>query len=198
MTNTSRIALILLTLLLGRYGEPQTSASSRQEGYGTAIGVGFGINKINFDERSQSKGVTYFTGNFRFNFWDGDEPPRPGARSSRLKGFLEAEVGYWSDDDVSPFESDLLVGLNAIANVSAGSADVFFGAGFGYHFFGGRVSEELIDADDGAIGANLQFGVELNFSPSVAFFGVGRYDILTGDVYDFQTKILGGLRFKFH
>ena len=51
--------------------------------------------------------------------------------------------------------------------------------------------------EDNAVGANMQFGVDLNFSETIAFFAIGRYDILTGDVYDFRTKILGGLRLKF-
>ena len=100
-----RIALILLTLLVGRNAESQTSASPRQEGYGSAIGIGFGINKVNFDDRSQSKGGTYFTGNFRFNFWDGDEPPRPGARRSRLRNVVNTPERR-DATSVVPIEND--------------------------------------------------------------------------------------------
>lgn len=191
-------ALSLVALLISSTVESQDRSRGESRGYGTAIGIGFGIDKVNFDERTQSQGVTYFTGNVRFNFWDNDETETRRERPSRLKGYLEAELGYWSDDGLTPFRRDLLLGLNAIANVHTGTVDVFFGGGFGYHFFGDPVTEsEDILTDDGAVGANMQFGVDLNFSENIAFFAIGRYDILAGDIYDFQTKILGGLRVKF-
>ena len=194
-----RRAMLLFALTLAAlFVNSTVEAQDGARGYGTAIGIGFGIDKVNFDDRTRSQGVTYFTGNVRFNFWEDEEAEARRQRPSRLKGYLEAEVGYWSDEDLTPFERDLLLGLNAIANVHAGTVDVFFGGGFGYHFFGSPVSDtEDVATDDGAVGANMQFGVDLNFSETVGFFAIGRYDILAGDTYDFQTKILGGLRFKF-
>lgn len=192
------VVLTAVALLVSGTAESQErSRSDEGRSYDTAIGIGFGIDKVNFDDRATSRGVTYFTGNVRFNFWENEDQQSRRRRPSRLKGFLEAEIGYFKDEELSPFESDLLVGLNAIANVHTGTVDIFFGGGFGYHFFGSPVSPESPDNDDGAVGANMQFGVDLNFSDTVAFFALGRYDILTGDVLDFQTKILGGLRLKF-
>lgn len=198
---TLSLSLVVVALLVSSIVAAQGRRDQEDErGYDTAIGFGFGIDKVNFDDRTESRGVTYFTGNVRFNFWDDDDDRRPGQRPSRLKGYLEAEIGYWSDDSLRPFRRDLLVGLNAIGNGHAGTVDVFFGGGFGYHFFGSPVAldaaEEAI-TDDGAVGANMQFGVDMNFSEALAVFAVGRYDILVGDTYDFQTKILGGLRVKF-
>ncbi|GMR24414.1 MAG: hypothetical protein BMS9Abin37_2957 [Acidobacteriota bacterium] len=198
------VVLAVVSLLVSGTAESrERSRRDERRSYDTAIGIGFGIDKVNFDDRTTSRGVTYFTGSVRFNFWENDDNRNRRQRPSRLKGFLEAELGYFSDDELTPFERDLLVGLNAIANVHTGTVDVFFGGGFGYHFFRSPVSSESIDesvelvTDDGAVGANMQFGVDLNFSETVAFFALGRYDILTGDVFDFQTKILGGLRLKF-
>ena len=192
------VVLVVVALLVSDTAESQQrSQSDERRSYDTAIGIGFGIDKVNFDDRTSSRGVTYFTGSLRFNFWENEDNRSRRQRPSRLKGFLEAEVGYFKDDELKPFESDLLIGLNAIANVHTGTVDVFFGGGFGYHFFGSPVSTEIPDGDDGAVGANMQFGVDLNFSETVAFFALGRYDILTGDIFDFQTKILGGLRLKF-
>lgn len=182
--------------VLAQFAQPD----ERDGAYGSAFAFGIGLDKVNSDENTESIGVTYFTGNYRFNFWSDEDDERRG----RLKGYLEAEVGYWSDDQLKPFRRDLLVGLNAIAVVPAGSADVFFGAGFGWHAFGDRIEidqldnvENVTEPDKSAFGANMQFGVDINFSDNLALFGLGRYEILSGNVYDFQTKIIGGLRVKF-
>ena len=191
---------VVALLVSGTVESQERSRDDDRRGYDTAIGIGFGIDKVNFDDRTQSRGVTYFTGSVRFNFWENDENRNLRQRPSRLRGYLEAELGYWNDEDLTPFQRDLLVGLNVIGNTHTGTVDVFFGGGFGYHFFGSPLSPDNTDeivTDDGAVGANMQFGVDLNFSETVAFFVIGRYDILTGDIYDFQTKILGGLRLKF-
>ena len=199
----SKLSLMLASMLvltshtaLAQFAQPQ----ERDDAYSSAFAFGIGLDKVNFDENTESIGVTYFTGNFRFNFWSDERDEKRG----RLKGYLEAELGYWSDDQLSPFRRDLLLGLNAIAVVPAGSADVFFGAGFGWHAFGDRIEIEDVDnlddvtePDKSAFGANMQFGVDINFTDNFALFGLGRYDILSGNVYDFQTKIIGGLRVKF-
>jgi len=191
------VPAVVALLMSGTAASQGRSRNDERRSYDTAIGIGFGIDKVNFDDRSSSRGVTYFTGSARFNFWGNEDERSRRRRPSRLKGFLEAEIGYFNDEELKPFESDLLVGLNAIANVHTGTVDVFFGGGFGYHFFRSPASETAEEIDDGAVGANMQFGVDLNFSRTVAIFALGRYDILTGDVFDFQTKILGGLRLKF-
>ena len=158
------LTLAVLVLFTPRAGTPQSQSRDDERNQSdVSIGIGFGIDKVNFDERTQSRGVTYFTGNVRFNFWGNEDDGRSStsARPSRLKGFLEAEVGYWNDEELAPFQRDLLLGLNAIANVHAGTVDVFFGGGFGYHWFGSPVALSELDeapTDDGAVGANMQFG----------------------------------------
>jgi hypothetical protein len=116
-----------------------------------------------------------------------------------MKGFLEAEVGYWRDSELRPYDSDLLIGMNIIGVLPTRAVDFFFGGGAGVHFIG--VSPALEDNeffDGGArFGANIQFGVEMNFTDPVAFFALGRYDLLQGEIVDFQAKILVGGRFRF-
>ena len=197
-------SLLFLSLAAGTSAQQVDDRESRRvaerwEQYDIALGLGFGIDRVNFDERSENVGVSHFLANFRFNFWDDDggDFGRSNARRSSLKAYLEAEVGYWSDSELRPFESDLLIGINGIAALPAGPAEVFFGAGFGYHFFGGGDPGEALAGEDREIGGNLQFGVDINFTRNLALFGSGRYDILLGNVYDFQTKITGGVRLKF-
>ena len=112
-----------------------------------------------------------------------------------MKGFLEAEIGYWEDSSSTEFESDLLVGINALALVPGRTVDLVFGVGFGAHFLS-RPSESAA-SDETRFGANLQFGIDLNISEPVSWFALGRYDILSGDTFDYQAKILGGIRFEF-
>ena len=171
------------------------------ERYNYALGVSFGIDRLGITDNGQGTGVTYFNANFRFNTW-GDEDRDRLSREGRggLKGYLEAEVGYWNDSRIRPFDSDLLIGLNAVVAYPTGSAEVFFGAGFGYHFFNSSLSLEEgveLETSDRGLGGNLQFGVDLNFSDAVSLFGLGRYDILRDDVFGVQAKIGAGLRFKF-
>lgn len=187
-----RLPLILTGLLV--LSGTAFAQNDDQAWYDMALGLGIGIDKVNLREGG-SIGVSYLTGNLRFNFWQHDQDDnRRARRPSRIKGFLEAEVGYWSDSELRPFTRDLVLGINALAVASAGSADVFFGAGFGGHFLHDATGAS---EDTTKLGANLQFGIDLNFTSQMAFFGLGRYDILSGDVYDLQTKILGGVRVKF-
>jgi opacity protein-like surface antigen len=150
--------------------------------------------------------VLSFTGTYRFNWWDKDDESLrqtlTGGRS-RVKGFVEAEVGYWKESELSPelspFESDLTVGVNAIAVYPTRHVDMFFGGGVGAHFLSesASVAAEESQGNQTKFGTNIQFGIDLNFTEPVAIFALGRYDILQGDILDFQSKILVGLRYKF-
>jgi hypothetical protein len=116
-----------------------------------------------------------------------------------MKGFLEAEFGYWSDSELTPVERDLLIGINAIGVLPTRSVDFFFGGGLGAHFLrasAGQDDDEPFE-DSTKFGANVQFGVDLNFTQPVSFFALGRYDLLVGGVVDYQPKILFGGRFRF-
>jgi hypothetical protein len=163
-----------------------------------AIGVGAGLVRV------EEQGLTQFTGNFRFNWWDDDRDDDTvgrilSSRGNRMKGYLEAEVGYWKDTELTPVESDMTVGLNFIGVLPTQSVDVFFGGGIGAHFLRASAIQDEDEPfeDTTKLGANVQFGVDLNFTEPVSFFVLGRYDILQGDVVDYQSKILLGVRYRF-
>jgi hypothetical protein len=187
-------AFAIACLLVSNPSEAQTFGHRHLN---HALGVGVGMNRV------QGQGLFYLTGNYRFNWWDdesGDIESTLRSRGrSRMKGFLEAEVGYWKNSELLPYESDLLIGMNIIGVLPTRAVDFFFGGGAGVHFIG--VSQSLVDNeffDGGArFGANIQFGVDMNFTEPVAFFALGRYDLLEGDTVDFQAKILVGARFRF-
>jgi hypothetical protein len=166
--------------------------------FNRALGFGGGLVRV------EEQGLTHFTGSFRFNWWDEDqEEDNVGrvlsSRQNRMKGFLEAEVGYWKDTELTPVDRDLSSGINAIGVLPTRSVDFFFGGGMAAHFLraSGVQSEEDPFEDDTRFGANIQFGVDLNFTDPVSFFALGRYDLLQGEVVDFQSKILLGARWRF-
>ncbi len=162
-----------------------------------AVGVGVGLDRVG------PEGFVYVTGNFRFGPWNDDDDTSDdevlstfrGSNQKRMKGFLEAEIGYWKDSTPGEFESDLLIGVNALALVPSRAVDVVFGVGFGVHFLG--APDESVTSRETRLGANLQFGVDLNISEGVSYFALGRYDLLSGDTFDYQAKILGGFRYRF-
>jgi hypothetical protein len=162
-----------------------------------AIGFGVGLDRV------EDQGTMYVSGSFRFNWWDDEDEDLQrtlASRSrSRMKGFLEAEVGYWKESELTPFESDLLIGINVIGVLPTRAVDLFFGGGVGMHFLRESASLEGEESvgNDQRFGANIQFGVDLNFSDPVGIFALGRYDILQGDTLDFQSKIQTGIRFRF-
>jgi hypothetical protein len=165
--------------------------------FNRALGIGAGLARV------EEQGLADFTGNFRFNWWDDDQDEDKVGRvlnsRNRMKGFLEAEVGYWKDSELTPVESDLLVGINAIGVLPTRSVDFFFGGGVGAHFLRASAVQDDDEPFEDAtkFGANVQFGVDLNFTEPVSVFVLGRYDLLIGDVVDYQSKILFGMRFRF-
>jgi hypothetical protein len=162
-----------------------------------ALGIGVGLNRVG------DQGLFYATGNYRFNWWDDEsEDIESTIRSrgrSRMKGFLEAEIGYWKDSELVPYESDLLLGVNIIGVLPTRAVDLFFGGGVGVHFIGeSDLLAEGESVEGGArIGANIQFGVDMNVTDPVSVFALGRYDLLEGEIVDYQAKILIGARFRF-
>ena len=190
------IPFVMAALGLTIAGEAHAQVDDHRR-FNYALGFGAGIVRV------EEQGLTTFTGNFRFNWWDEDRDEDKVGRvlgsRNRMKGFLEAEVGYWKDSEITPVESDLLIGINAIGVLPTRSADFFFGGGVGAHFLRASAiqDDEEPFEDSTKFGANIQFGVDLNFTQPVSFFAMGRYDLLLGDVVDFQSKILLGVRFRF-
>ena len=192
--NVMPLAFAVACLLVANLSEAQTYGHRHLN---RALGVGVGLNRVG------GQGIFYLTGNYRFNWWD-DESEDIGTtlRSrgrSRMKSFLEAEVGYWKDSELVPYESELLIGLNIVGVLPTRSVDFFFGGGAGVHFIGESdlMEEDEMLAGGARFGANIQFGVEMNFTDPVGFFALGRYDLLQGDIVDFQAKIIIGTRFRF-
>ena len=187
-------AFAIACLLAANLSEAQTFGHRHLN---HAIGVGVGLNRVG------GQGLFTLTGNYRFNWWDDEsEDIESTLRSrgrSRMRGFLEAEVGYWKDSELVPYESDLLIGMNIIGVLPTRAVDFFFGGGVGVHFIGeSALLKEDETIDGGArFGANIQFGVDMNLTDPVAFFALGRYDLLEGDIVNFQAKILVGARFRF-
>ena len=190
------VPFVMAALSLTMAGRAQTQIDDHRR-FNYALGIGAGLVRV------QEQGLTDFTGSFRFNWWDDREEEENIGRflrsRNRMKGFLEAEFGYWSDSALTPVERDLLIGINAIGVLPTRSVDFFFGGGLGAHFLrASAVQDEDEPFEDSTkFGANVQFGVDLNFTQPVSFFALGRYDLLVGDVVDYQSKILFGGRFRF-
>ena len=120
-----RSALIVSGWLLATSGgaEAQSSQNANAAPYNSAVGFGVGLDKIDLLEGG-SAGLTYFMGNYRFNFWDdeGGDTNVFERRRQRLRGYAEVEAGYWKDSELRPFTSDFLIGVNALAVASAVAA----------------------------------------------------------------------------
>lgn len=175
-----------------------------------ALGIGFGLV-----EPSDNDVETYLTANFRIRVGDREqeakrdedldwadadaeaeerEDSRSGSSEEFIRGYLEPEIGIW-DGDV---RSDALLGLNIIGVIPFRSVDMFIGAGLGVHFNDSDLPDVsgLDSDDDTAIGANAQFGLDLNLSEKLAIFGVGRFDLVERSNDRVEAKAFLGLRFK--
>ena len=190
------IPFVMAALGLAIAGQTHAQVEDHRR-FNRALGIGTGLVRV------EEQGLANFTGNFRFNWWDDDQGDDKVGRilssRNRMKGFLEAEVGYWKDTELTPVESDLLIGINAIGVLPTRSVDFFFGGGVGAHFLRASAVQDDDEPFEDAtkFGANVQFGVDLNFTEPVSFFVLGRYDLLLGNVVDYQAKILFGARFRF-
>ncbi len=155
-----------------------------------ALGIGAGI--VTPDE----EGEVYLTAGLRIRLGKGDDRSR---RSEGVSAYIEPEVGYWERS--GGFEtSDLSLGVNLLGVVPSRRTDYFFGVGFALHSFDyGFDPDDIPEFDDSdtRLGGNFQVGLDVNLNDSVSLFGVGRLDILEGSLDDNQTKVVGGLRFKF-
>ena len=167
--------LLALCLLVARPSSAQIHGHSHLN---HAVGFGVGL------DRTGGQGLFYLTGNYRFNFWDEETEDidtiiRSRGRS-RMKSFLEAEIGYWNDSELIPYKSDLNIGVNVIGVLPTRAVDVFFGGGVGVHFIGASdlLPETESIGSETRFGANVQFGADMNLSDSLAIFALGRYDLL--------------------
>lgn len=137
----------------------------------------------------------YYAAALRIRLGDRDRS-REDLRSDGIHGFLEPEVGYWTRDSGN---TDLLVGVNLIGVVPFRRVDYTFGVGGGLHFldFTRQEGTLIVEESDEAVGVNAQFGIDIHLTDSTALFGVGRVDLVEGDVHELQNKVYLGVRFFF-
>lgn len=169
------------------------------------VQLGIGAGLVDPDAETE----IYYTAALRFRIdrfadddvWEGDSYRGRLPADTGIRGYLEPEIGYWSSSAGGSDLSDLLVGLNLIGVVPTRGADFFLGVGFGVHFLDTQIdlAGTLPDIDESAeaLGGNLQVGVDVKVADRLALFGAGRLDIVDADRNDRQTKVYGGLRFKF-
>jgi hypothetical protein len=137
----------------------------------------------------------YYAAALRIRLGDHDRS-REDLRDEGIHGYIEPEIGYWSRDSAN---QDLLVGANLIGVVPFRRVDYTFGVGAGIHFldFTLRDRDVVIEESEEALGVNAQFGIDVHLSESTALFGVGRIDLVEGDVHELQNKVYLGVRFFF-
>jgi hypothetical protein len=120
---------------------------------------------------------------------------------------LQPDIGYWkkteSASGVSASASDLSFGVTALLLLPARPARFFAGAGPAIHHVGGDVAYygfSLAAESLTRVGLAVLGGVDLEISPSFAFFVAARYDWVsleseTADSLD-QRRFYGGLRLR--
>jgi hypothetical protein len=196
---TAAVFAMILGIALPDAARAEDKGNKDGKHDGLALGLGAGIVSPDGD------GEIYFTANLRFRI-GGDEKDDKGKRrrtknDDGIRAYLEPEIGYWSRSGDALETKDLLLGLNLVGVVPTRAADYFFGVGFGIHSFDNNVSDPIFSdfgGSDTRLGGNFHVGLDVNLGPRIALFGVGRLDLLEGGQFDdSQSKIYGGLRFKF-
>ncbi len=166
----------------------------KKDGQGDRFALGLGAGIVQPD----GEGEIYLTAGLRIRLWgeDGKKKRGKGRRDSQgIQAYLEPEVGYWERTDSGLDATDLYLGVNLVGVAPARVANYFFGVGFGFHSFD---TDTDFDQDESRLGGNFHVGLDVNLGENVALFGVGRLDLLEGsEIDDVQTKIYGGLRFRF-
>lgn len=175
-----------------------------------ALGLGFGI------VRPETSGEFYFNGSLRIRIHGDredrgdyyDRETRPvRQRDEGIRAYIEPEIGFWNSNAGGRDVDDTLLGVNIVGVVPTRHADYFIGAGVGMHFFDSSLDgldpdgiafpeDLLLEGSDERVGVNIHVGVDINLSPKVALFGVGRLDLIEDAPEDTQEKIYLGLRFK--
>ena len=160
-----------------------------------AIGLGVGIVQPDADSE------VYWSASLRrrVSARSTESATESGRPPEGLKAYVEGEVGYWKQTTATTEDKDLLVGANLIGAVPTRAADIFIGVGFGAHFTDATLirSSGRSTTSKTRYGGNLQFGVEVRLSEHVGVFGVGRVDYVSGVRNRQQSKVSGGLRYRF-
>jgi hypothetical protein len=151
-----------------------------------------------------SQTENYYTAALRIrlgrNEDDHDNGGGGGGRHDRgIQGYLEPEIGYWKSTDNIVTGSDTLLGVNLIGAFPFSAAETFLGAGVGAHFVDTQVlrADPHLKGSQTKLGANAQFGIDLNITRTLSVFGAGRFDLVQGAKDNVQSKIYLGLRARF-
>lgn len=153
-----------------------------------AGGLGVGAGVVDVENAPESS--LFLTGNIRF----------------KLLGpiNLEPEVGYWRETEtvavVERRSEDLSLGVNGLLVAPLHPIEIFAGAGLGAHFIdrSAGVAGLTSESDETRTGVHLLAGLDFKVSDTLNLFGAARRDSFGDDAEEpAQTKIYGGLRFKF-
>ncbi len=197
------IGVLIIALLVAG----AASADDRDDRNMRKFAFGLGLGLADPSDNAEDDTEAYFTANFRYLLGDLDQRDW----QQDVIGALELEVGYWGGGRLTQFvdnsltveqeTDDLLIGLNLLGIIPFQSVDFFFGAGAGIHFFDASVDVGGFSADTSGsterLGVNLQVGIDVSITETLVLFGVGRFDLIEGDIHEEQAKIYLGIRFRF-
>lgn len=188
MTRWSALAVFTGTLLLlGAPAVAQVEEFEENETTRFAISVGAGLVEPAGDVE------TYFMAALRIRL--GGRADQRGRGPEGVDAYIEPEVGYWEDSDLSA--ADTHFGLNLIGVVPFGNVDSFFGVGAALHSIDAELLQDVGDGSATKLGVNSQFGLDLYLSDSWSLFGTGRFDLVQDTESDLQSKVYLGIRGRF-
>ena len=195
-------ALIGAVLLSTQLASAQSSRQDRDRddkndevpNYALAVAVGL--------VKPTNKTETYYTAALRIRIGRSDENDGGGDGGSRrraIQGYLEPEVGTWKSTDSVIKGDDTLVGVNLVGAFPFAAAETFIGVGVDAHFIDKQVLEDdaRLTGSQTKLGANAQFGIDLNLSRTFSVFGASRIDLVQGAKNNVQSKIYLGARVRF-
>lgn len=198
-------ALIGATLLSAHLASAQSSRRNDrddadqddQEVPNYAIAVGAGLVK------PASQTESYYMAALRIRIGRGDQDENRGGggvqHDRSIQGYLEPEVGTWKSTDNTVSGKDTLLGVNLIGAFPFAAAESFLGIGIGAHFVDAALlrSSSSLSGQQTKLGANAQFGIDLNITRALSVFGAGRFDLVQGAKDSVQSKVYLGLRARF-
>lgn len=187
-------AMLIMALLLGLPALAQSDDDEEEDRIQNyALAVGAGLVKPSTDTEN------YFMAALRIRVGRGDEEDDRRSVDRGIQGYIEPEIGYWESSDDRIDGSDLLVGVNLVGAFPFAAAESFLGVGLGVHFIDTALLEfdPSQDGSETKLGANAQFGIDLNLTRNLSAFGAGRFDLVQGSADDVQSKVYLGLRARF-
>jgi len=205
LTNSALLGALLL-LLSGDLASAQQSRDDRdrddrndQETPRFALAVGAGL------VHPQTQTENYYMAALRIRLGTGDESGGQGGqggqgrRDRSIEGYLEPEFGYWKSTDRVVSGKDTLFGVNLVGAFPFAVAESFLGVGVDVHSIDAQLlrNDPRLTGAQTKLGANAQFGIDLNLTRALSVFGAGRFDLVQGASQNVQSKVYLGLRARF-